>query len=411
MPPQSQLTSQVEPGARKAQIADAAIRLLATGGLRAITHRDVARTAEVSLAATTYYYSSKDEILALASKRLLDSYTDAVRRTAREIELGQRREPDFRAFVRRLLWAGAGRNREGTLAWCEVMLELARTPEGRATARAWYVAFEEVLADVARAIGVADPGPVIQSAIHTTAGLMLMIVALGLDPRALADALDGLADPLTSWAPPGLETEAKHAPARMGAKAARTREAILDAAVEIVASDGPAALSYRTLSERTGLTPSAPAYHFASIERILGLALGRLLREANGRLMRAFARDTSPADLDAVLARMMAHLQAEAGARRPQALAGFVAWAHASREPDLRGHAWSAIVEQNRMWTAALTSAGFTVRPVDALLCQAMLAGRLVRLVAIGARPEEVTASAAGFRWELEAITSRRSYI
>ncbi|MBU1375626.1 MAG: TetR family transcriptional regulator [Alphaproteobacteria bacterium] len=411
MPPQSQPTAQVEPRARKTQIADAAIRLLATGGLRAITHRDVARTAQVSLAATTYYYSSKDEILALASKRLLDSYTDAVRRAAREIQLGQRREPDFRAFVRRLLWAGAGRNREGTLAWCEVMLELARSTEGRATARAWYAAFEEVLADVAHAIGVADPAPVIQSAIHTTAGLMLMIVALGLDPRALADVLDGVADPLTSWAPRDLAAEATVARPRTGAKARRTQEAILEAAVEIVALDGPAALSYRTLSERTGLTASAPAYHFASIERILGLALGRLLDAANDRLLDTFARDTAPHDLDGVLARMMSHLEAEAGVRRPEALAALVAWAHASRDPALTGHAWRAIGEQNAMWTAALRAAGFDVRPVDALLCQAMLAGRLVRLVAIGARPDEVTASAAGFRWELDAITSRRSYI
>lgn len=409
MSPQPKRSTETEPGARKARIADAAIQLLATGGLRAVTHRDVARVAQVSLAATTYYYSSKDEILQLASRRLLDSYTDAVRRAAREIQRGRRHEPDFRSFVRRLLWAGAGRNREVTLAWCEVMLELAREPEGQATARAWYAAFEAVLAEVADAIGVADPGPVVQSAIHTTAGLMLMTVSLRLEPQALTDVLDRVTDPLAAWAPPdGGEDEA---PARSGAKAERTREAILDAAVEILAGDGATALSYRTLSERTGLTTSAPAYHFASIERIVSLALGRLLDAAGKRLVETFEAAGPPGDLEAVLARMIAHLQVEAGPQRREALAAFVSWTHASRDPGLRHQAWRALGEASRMWTTVLAGAGYRVSPLDALLCHAMLTGRLVRLVAIGARPDEVTASAAGLRWELAAITGQRSYI
>lgn len=404
-----QPSSRAQPGARKAQIADAAIRLLASGGLRAVTHRDVARTAEVSLAATTYYYSSKDEILQLASKRLLDSYTDAVRRAASDIRLGRRKETDFRGFVRRLLWAGAGRNRDVTLAWCEVMLELARGPEGQATARAWYATFEAVLNDVADALGVTDPGPQIESAIHTTAGLMLMIVALGLEPRVLTDALDGAVDPLTSW-DDGVTPEEAAAP-RAGAKAERTRATILDAAVEIVAVEGPAALSYRALSERTGLAASAPAYHFTSIDRIVSLALGRLLDDANGRLLQAFETRGPPRDLPVVLERMMAHLSTEAGPERPQALGAFVAWAHASRDPGLRSQVWRAINEQCRLWTDAMAAAGYQVSPMDALLCQAMLAGRLVRLVATGAGHEEIAASAPAMRLELEAIAGRRSYI
>lgn len=398
-----------QPGARKTQIADAAIRLLASGGLRAVTHRDLARTAEVSLAATTYYYSSKDEIVQLASRRLLDSYTDAVRRAARDIQAGRRRELDFRAFVRRLLWVGAGRNREVTLAWCEVMLELARSAEGQATARAWYAAFEAVLAEVAAAIGVDDAGPAIQSAIHTTAGLMLMIVSLGLEPADLAEVLDGVADPLVSWAPAPLPDA--QAAAGPGTKAERTRETILDAAVEIVVEEGPAALSYRALSERTGLTTSAPAYHFAGIERILGQALGRLLAGAQGREAAAFEAGGAPEDLGAVLSRMMTHLEVEAGPRRDEALAAFLGWAHASREPALRDEAWQALTAQVRLWSNALAAAGHVVRPVDALLCQAMLAGRLVRLVATGARADEIAASAAGLQVELAAITGRRSYI
>lgn len=405
---QTQLTPRPEPDGPKTQIADAAIQLLATGGLRCLTHRYVARTANVSLAATTYYYDSKDEILALASKRLLNAYTDAVRRAAGEIRQRQRHEPDFRTFVRRLLWSGAGRNRDETVAWCEVMFELARTPEGREIARAWYVTFEQVLGEVADAIGVPNPERSIQSAIHTTAGLMLMIVSLRLDPQRLSHALDGLTDPMASWAP--AEASALQvAPAPLGAKAARTRETILQAAVDIIAAEGPAALSYRSLSERTGLTTSAPAYHFASIERIVSLALGRLLAASNQRLLGVFS--DPPAGVEDVLRRMLSHLQVEAGARRREALGAFVAWAHASRDPLLRADAWRALGEQRRMWTDALAVSGFEVRPMEALLCQAMLAGRLVRLVAVGASPDEIQASEPGFRSELQAILAGRSYI
>ena len=111
MPSQNPLSQPPRSEDRKTQIADAAIQLLATGGVRAITHRYVARTAQVSLAATTYYYDSKEEIVALASRRLLDAYTDAVRRAAGEIHLRHRHDRDFRSFVRRLLWVGAERFR------------------------------------------------------------------------------------------------------------------------------------------------------------------------------------------------------------------------------------------------------------------------------------------------------------
>lgn len=408
MASQTQPNSRLKPDDRKIQIADAAIQLLATGGLRAITHRYVARTAEVPLAATTYYYDSKDDILALASRRLLDAYTDAVRRAAAEIRSGHRREADFRTFVRRLLWTGAGRSRDETLAWCEVMLELARTPEGQALARTWYATFEEVLHDVADAIGAADPEPAIQSAIHTTAGVMLMIVAFRLEPRTLGEALDGLTDPMVSWAP--AEALAPGAPAKtLSAKTVRTRELILQAAVDILVAEGPAALSYRSLSERTGLAPSAPAYHFSSIERILSLALGRLLEASNERLVETFSEP--PKDLDGVLGRMISQLEAEAGDRHRHALGAFLAWAHANRDPALRARAWQALVEQEGMWARTLAAAGYTARPMDALLCQAMLAGRLVRLVATGASPDEVARSRTAFRSELRAITTGQSYI
>ena len=52
----------------------------------------------------------------------------------------------------------------------------------------------------------------------------------------------------------------------------RTREAILDAALELVAEEGLAALSLRQLTKAVGIVPTAFYRHFASVDE-LGLAL------------------------------------------------------------------------------------------------------------------------------------------
>ncbi len=52
----------------------------------------------------------------------------------------------------------------------------------------------------------------------------------------------------------------------------RTREAILDAALELVAEEGLAALSLRQLTKAVGIVPTAFYRHFASVDQ-LGLAL------------------------------------------------------------------------------------------------------------------------------------------
>ena len=55
---------------RRRAIIDAALRIIASRGLPAVTHRTVARQAGVPLAATTYYFASKNEILSEALESL-----------------------------------------------------------------------------------------------------------------------------------------------------------------------------------------------------------------------------------------------------------------------------------------------------------------------------------------------------
>lgn len=61
----------------------AAARLLLDDGPAAVTHRAVAATAGVPLAATTYYFSGRDDLLAAAGAVVADGWAEHAERVAR----------------------------------------------------------------------------------------------------------------------------------------------------------------------------------------------------------------------------------------------------------------------------------------------------------------------------------------
>ena len=63
---------------RQRRITEGAIAAISKHGIAGLTHRSVAQEAHVSLAATTYYYQTKTDIIADASRALLTRYLDAI---------------------------------------------------------------------------------------------------------------------------------------------------------------------------------------------------------------------------------------------------------------------------------------------------------------------------------------------
>ena len=59
------------------------------------------------------------------------------------------------------------------------------------------------------------------------------------------------------------------------ARGHRRRELLLDAAMEVIASDGAAAVTHRAVAARAGVPSAAPGYHFAGVDDILVAALTR----------------------------------------------------------------------------------------------------------------------------------------
>jgi len=74
---------------RRAALLDAARDLLEEEGFGAVTHRAVAARAQLPLAATTYYFASREDLLGQAMRSLGASYL----RTAHEVVARQRRRP------------------------------------------------------------------------------------------------------------------------------------------------------------------------------------------------------------------------------------------------------------------------------------------------------------------------------
>jgi DNA-binding transcriptional regulator YbjK len=69
---------------RRRAILDAALRVIAAGGVDAVTHRRVAAEAEVPLGSTTYYFASREELLREAFRHYLAEVTVALASLGRE---------------------------------------------------------------------------------------------------------------------------------------------------------------------------------------------------------------------------------------------------------------------------------------------------------------------------------------
>jgi DNA-binding transcriptional regulator YbjK len=158
--------------ARRDHILDAALQVAGRLGPEALTHRRVAEAAGLPLAATTYWFASKEELLAETYRRAGE------RDIARLEQLGERLSSE-RPTARRALPAALARlvtdelhgDRTALIAGYALWLEAARRPELLDLSRAWTAAYVRVAGGLLATAGSRDPE---------------------LDARIVVAALDGL---------------------------------------------------------------------------------------------------------------------------------------------------------------------------------------------------------------------------
>lgn len=152
---------------RRERIIEAAIKVVATEGVAACTHRRVALLADVPLGSTTYYFNGIEELLEEVFRRLMTSVLDRV-----EAQLAQADTPE--AVCERLagllsdgLWESA--------TSMNVNFELygyaARTPSAKALIKDWTLRTNALMSRhfapaTARALDVIIEGVTIQNAMN-----------------------------------------------------------------------------------------------------------------------------------------------------------------------------------------------------------------------------------------------------
>lgn len=409
-PARARATRQKRSVDRQNRIAEAAIAVIAQHGIAGVTHRLVAREAGVSLAATTYHYETKLDIIADASAQLLHGYTEAFRRFLER--RAERPALSFRDFAMRVVANAAGRDRMATLAWCEIILDAARHSEARMFAGQWFGRLHEIWREIAVALGVDDPVPVARTAIDIVIGLIFVVVPLGLSEAQVEAALFDGGDPAALWAPSAPQGDVAPAAPRGGRKADETRARILDAAIAILIDEGPGAISYRAVATRAGLSAPAPIYYYPSVETLLNAAQIRLFEASKDRYRMTMASvDYSALDIERLADLTAAVFLREATEYGPVSLAGYPIWLEAARHPSLRSTLWAAIADQNEAWGRLLSRFDRPPGGIDPLLIQGLFRGKLIRILATGAELTDLADVRGSFAALLRAIVTTGDWV
>jgi len=141
---------------RRRAILEATLRIVGREGAGAVTHRAVAAEAGVPLAATTYYFDSREELLA-------ETLAHAAAEDVAELEnardlASEPLTPDGLADrLRELVLDWLGGSRPTLIAQYEICLEAARRPELFAISRAWTDAYVAAIAPALERLGSDDP--------------------------------------------------------------------------------------------------------------------------------------------------------------------------------------------------------------------------------------------------------------
>jgi TetR/AcrR family transcriptional regulator, regulator of biofilm formation and stress response len=142
---------------RRELLLEVTIELIAREGVDAVTHRRVAQLAEVPLGSTSYYFSSREEMLVEALATFGRQEIASLR--ARLTDLPVRR-PSGRRYVDELLEFLApqlGDDHWRTVAQYALLCEAARRPELAPVVREWTQQWWTVLEEVFVALKAPDP--------------------------------------------------------------------------------------------------------------------------------------------------------------------------------------------------------------------------------------------------------------
>jgi DNA-binding transcriptional regulator YbjK len=171
---------------RRTLIADTVITVLASSGSRGLTHRAVDAAAGLPAGSASYYFRTREALLAAAAVRLADLDLAAA---------GQLPQPRTReallAALAGMVRAQSGEFRERTIARYQLSLEAERYPQVRDALAAMGERFTAAAAQLLAGLGAADAPRDARALIAACAGLVFESTVGGQRPYS-ADEIAGL---------------------------------------------------------------------------------------------------------------------------------------------------------------------------------------------------------------------------
>ncbi len=177
--------------ARRALLLEAALRVVGEEGAGALTHRRVAAEAGLPLAATTYWFASKDELLAEAYR--VAATRDIERMRVLATQCHDAAVGDLAGTLTDLLCAELAGSRTQLIAAYALWIEAARRPALREIEKEWTRAYIALLHDLLAAAGSPEPAIDAELLVAALDGLLLHQLASDDDPGVrLRPALERL---------------------------------------------------------------------------------------------------------------------------------------------------------------------------------------------------------------------------
>ena len=163
---------------KRREVLQATIRLLARDGPRGVTHRAVAAEAGTSLRSTTYYFSSREELLTEALRHYAETAMDRFTAIGAPVaEHAMSPEEGAADLLAATVLSDVVEDRAGLVAEYELVLEIGRNEALEAAYRAWQARLESMLVAYAELLGSLDPAMDARIVLATLRGLEIEALA------------------------------------------------------------------------------------------------------------------------------------------------------------------------------------------------------------------------------------------
>jgi DNA-binding transcriptional regulator YbjK len=156
--------------ARRTEIIDAAIEVMAQVGLAGLSMRLVAHQAQIPLGAVSYYFDDKSDLIAQAFSQLSDREIDRVVRTAERLEPSMSPEK-LADLVADMIIDGFSTPPGAIVTRYELVTEASRDERLRPMFEAWYAAMVPALSRLFRDLGSHQPELDARTVMAVMAGL------------------------------------------------------------------------------------------------------------------------------------------------------------------------------------------------------------------------------------------------